>query len=330
MAIGLLGCAHIHTPGFIKAIQKRPHLKVAAVWDHDRARAELRAKELGAQVADTPEAVCSDAHIDAIIICSETDRHEPLVKLAASARKKLFAEKPLGVGAKDAAAMADTIEKAGIPFQTGYFMRGMPVHQFIKKAIDEKQLGTITRARAAVCHGGALGGWFDKEWRWMADPRQAGVGAFGDLGTHGLDLLIWMLGDVEAVTATLDNGTGRYLDCDEIGEALFRFKSGAIGSLAASWDDASNPITMEISGMEGHATIVNGEVYFQSKQVDGADGKKPTKNLPEAKHAGFEAFLDVVEGKDAALVSVREAAYRSAVMEAMYQGAREKRWVEVK
>ena len=43
-------------------------------------------------------------------------------------------------------------------------------------------------------------------------------------------------------------------------------------------------------------------------------------NLPAAKAAGFEAFLDAITGKDATLVTAREAAYRSAVMEAIYEG----------
>jgi predicted dehydrogenase len=330
MLIGFLGCAHIHAPGFIAAIKKRADVRVGWVWDHDAERAEQRAKELDAKVVKEPDALLGEKELAAVVICSETDRHQPLVKAAAGAKKNMFVEKPLGLGAADGAAMADVIEKAGVKFQTGYFMRGMPVHRFIKDAIEKKHFGTITRARASVCHGGALGGWFDKEWRWMADPRQAGVGAFGDLGTHGLDLLIWMLGDVETVTGTLDNGTGRYPDCDEFGEALFRFKSGAIGSLAASWDDASNPVSMEISGTEGHAAIVNGSLYFQSKHVKGAEGKEVWKELPEAKHAGFEAFLDAVEGKDVELVGAREAAYRSAVMEAMYRGGQQRTWVGVR
>ena len=61
----------------------------------------------------------------------------------------------------------------------------------------------------------------------MTDLKQAGVGAFGDLGTHALDLMLWMLGDVERVTATLQVALGKYRpDCDETGEALFRFSRG--------------------------------------------------------------------------------------------------------
>src|SRR4051812_5514445 len=109
--IAFVGCAHIHTPGFIKAIKKRgpDAVKVKSVWDHDAERAKKRADELGAQVVADPKAVFDDADVSAVVICSETDRHHDLVPPAAAAKKQLFVEKPLGLGAKDAAAMADAI-----------------------------------------------------------------------------------------------------------------------------------------------------------------------------------------------------------------------------
>src|SRR5215212_3172169 len=124
--LALIGCAHIHTPGFIKAMKARPDVKVKSVWDHDRARAEKRAGELDAKVVDDAKAIFDDRDVAAVVICSETNRHVDLVAPAAAAKKDLFVEKPLGLGAKDAYAMADAIDKAGVKFQTGYFMRGNP------------------------------------------------------------------------------------------------------------------------------------------------------------------------------------------------------------
>jgi predicted dehydrogenase len=327
----LVGCAHIHTPGFIKMLSQRPQDKVRVVWDHDHTRGRKRADELGARFIADERKLYSEVPIDASIVCCETNRHEPLVLAAAEAKKHLFVEKPLGMGSRDAYAMAEAIRRAGLLFQTGYFSRGRPELQFLRRHIEAGSFGKVTRARASNCHAGALGGWFDTEWRWMADPAQAGCGAFGDLGTHALDILIWLLGPVASATAQIDNGTGRYDDCDEVGEGLLRFKSGAIGTLAAAWTDLANPVQYLISGTEGHAAIINGQLFFQSKRVEGADGKQPWTDLPDAWPHAFELFLDAIGGKDdVPLVTAREAAYRSAVMEAMYEGARENKWVEPK
>ena len=83
--LALVGAAHIHTPGFIKRIQARNDVRVKVVWDHDAARAELRAADLDAATVADPAAIWDDAAITGVIVCTETDRHEPLVTAAAAA-----------------------------------------------------------------------------------------------------------------------------------------------------------------------------------------------------------------------------------------------------
>lgn len=328
--VALVGCAHIHTPGFVKRLQARTDVTVTKVWDHDTARAAKWAQELKvASVADVAQ-IWSDPAIGAVIICSETDRHEPLVLAAATAQKHLFVEKPLGMGAADAGKMAAAITQAGVFFQTGYFQRGNPVHLFLREQIQQGHFGKITRIRHSNCHSGSLGGWFDTDWLWMTDLAQAGVGAFGDLGTHSLDILLWLMGDVTRVTASLGVATGRYGACDEYGEGLIEFANGVVGTLAAGWVDVAHPVNVIVSGTEGHAYVCNDQLFFKSSHVAGADGKEPWLTLPAAWPHAFELFLDAVNGKaNVPLVSPQEAAARSAIMEAMYQGAQEKTWVKV-
>jgi predicted dehydrogenase len=328
--VALVGCAHIHTPGFVKRLKKRSDVRVKVVWDHELGRARKWATELSAQVVMSADDVWSDPEIEGVVICSETNRHEPLVLAAAAAKKHLFVEKPLGLGAEDAYKMADAIEQAGIVFQTGYFMRGNPIYLFLREQIGLGSFGRITRIRHTNCHSGSLRGIFDTEWRWMADPEQSGCGAFGDLGTHSLDILLWLMGDVSQVTADVNVATGRYGDCDEYGEGLLRFENGVIGSLAAGWVDVAHPVNLILSGTEGHAYVAVGALYFESRHVDGADGKEPWTRLPEAWPHAFELFLDALRGKDVPLVSAQEAAVRSAVMEALYRGARTRQWVAPK
>jgi predicted dehydrogenase len=328
--VALVGVAHIHTPGFVKRLLAREDIQVKYVWDHQPERAQERAEELSAQVVDAPDIVWADRAVDAAIICSETNRHEGLVLSAAAAKKHIFVEKPLGMGAKDAYRMADTIEQMGILFQTGYFMRSQPIHRFLREQIQAGNLGKVTRVRMSNCHAGSLRGWFDTDWRWMADPAVAGCGAFGDLGTHRLDIMLWLMGNPVTVTADVDVATGRYGDCDEYGEGLLKFEDGAIGVLAGGWVDLADPVPLLVSGTEGHAYVANGEFYFQSEHVPGADGKAPWTDLPEPLPHAFDLFLDALAGKKVPLVGAREAAVRSAVMEAMYEASKTKTWVTPK
>ncbi len=326
--LALLGCAHIHTPGFIKMLAKRDDAKVVAVFDDDPQRAAKNADQVNAPVVDDLDGLLGDEQLDAVIVCSETDRHEPLVLKAADAGRHLFVEKPLGFATDDAFRMAAAIEKAGVLFQTGYFLRGTPIHQKLKAMIDAGDFGTITRVRHSNCHNGSLGGWFDTEWRWMADPQRAGCGAFGDLGTHSLDILMWLLGPVQRVAADVRVVTGRYGECDEAGEAMLAFEGGPLATLAGSWLDLANPVQLLISGTQAHAAVFNGQLYIQSEVLK-LDGTKPVTDLPAAWPHAFHLFLDAVAGKaNIPLVSVREAAMRSSVMDAVYQSSRQRTWIE--
>ena len=336
--IAFVGCAHIHTPGFINMISRRSDVAVTAVWDPDTRRSTFRADQLKAKVSPSAEAIFADDSIKSVVICSETNRHDQLVAMATKARKHLFVEKPLGMGGRDGYAMAQAIEDAGVQFQTGYFQRSDPKNRFIKELIAKGSLGKISKVYASNAHSGALGNLFGSkpdaphdDWRWMADPAVAGVGAFGDLGTHALDILLWWLGDVSAATAQIDSVTNTYPGCDESGQGLMRFKTGATAVLNAGWVDHADPVTYIVSGTEGRAAVINGQLHVVSRKDSRFtnDTIVRANEMPPAAPHAFELFLDALVGRDLAvpLVGAREAAYRSSVMEAMYEGAKANTWV---
>lgn len=331
LTLALVGASHIHTPGFVRKLKERSELKVKYVWDRVPAVAERPAAELGAQAVPERDLIWSDPEVSAVVVCSETNLHKEIVLQAAQAKKHLFVEKPLGISAEDSFAMARAIEQAGVLFQTGYFNRGNPIYQFIRQHMAQGSFGQVTRIRHSNGHGGGMADWFvDKDWSWMTDVRQAGFGGFGDLGAHSLDLVLWLVGqEVERVSASVHTAKARFgPDCDEFGEGLLVFEGGILGSLAASWVDVANPVTLQVSGMQGHAYVADGKLYFKSQHVAGADGSTPWTDLPPAWPHAFDLYLDAVSGKPyPALITAREAATSSAVMAALYQAAHRQTWV---
>ncbi|MEX0654829.1 MAG: Gfo/Idh/MocA family oxidoreductase [Phycisphaeraceae bacterium] len=329
--VALVGGAHIHTPNFVKKLASTDDIATRYVWDPDAAVAKARQEVTGGDIVDDASVIWNDKAVDAVVICSQTDLHQDLVLAAAQAGKHMFVEKPLGMDSSDAWQMAKAINDAGVLFQTGYFMRGNPKIQYVRQLLQEGTLGKVTRLRLSNCHAGSLGGWFDTEWRWMADPARAGCGAFGDLGTHVLDLLLWLTENdsVDACTGHVGVATERYgKQCDEYGEGMIRFRSGAVATIAGGWVDVANPNSLEISGTEGHARITHGDLYLTTANLPDADGKSPwTTDLPDAWPHAFDLFLQAIKGDtDAPLVRPEEAALRSSVMTAIYQGAEQKTW----
>jgi predicted dehydrogenase len=318
-----LGVAHIHTPGFINSINERNDVRVKYVYDHDPERAARRAEELDAQVAEL-ETILKDEEVTSVVICSETRHHLELIEKVAAAKKHLFVEKPLAITGEEAAQIQKLVEDAGVVFQTGFFQRGFSHNRFIKSEIEAGHLGTITRMRFTNCHSGALGGWFDDEWRWIVDKEEAGGGGYADLGAHALDIILWCLSKTCGTTikyrATLGSATQRYGDIDEWGAGLITFQSGATAIMEASWVDPKLSSPIEVHGTQGQIFVTDGKVFYYSELVEGADGGEWTK-LPEALPHAFELFWDRLEGTDVPLVPIAEAAEESRVMHELYKSA---------
>ncbi|WP_170065474.1 Gfo/Idh/MocA family protein [Abditibacterium utsteinense] len=318
-----LGVAHIHTPGFIKTINNRADVGCKYVYDHDDARAQKRAAELNSSVASV-DMILGDTEVTSVVICSETRHHLDLVVRAARAGKNIFVEKPLAITGEEAEQIAAEVEKAGVTFQTGFFMRSAPSNIFIKQEIEAGNLGTITRMRYTNCHQGALAGWFDAEWAWIADKNEAGGGGFADLGAHALDIVLWALtptcGKAVKFAATLGNATNRYPNIDEWGAGLVTFESGAVAVVEAGWVDPNYSAPVEVHGTQGQILVHDGKVFYFSENVEGADGKEWT-DLPAKLPHAFEMFWDELEGKGASLVSVQGASDESRVMHQLYLSA---------
>ena len=319
--VALVGCAHIHVPRFMDMLQRRDDVRVAAVWDHDHGRAERTAARFGLSPVPELERIWADETVPAVIICSETVRHRDLALAAVEAGKHLFVEKPLAAKASESLEMAQAIDAAGLLFSTGFLLRSRAAHRYVRDEIAAGRMGAITRIEVSVAHAGALEGWFDDEWRWMADPSLAGFGALGDCGTHGVDLILWLLGDgaePTRVTASTGTLTGRYGSIDEYGHAELEFAAGTHASVWASWVDRANPVQLIVSGSDAHATVIDGRLTYRRIGPDGREAG--SQALPEDHPHAFELFLDALAGGGSReLVTAAEAARCDAIVEAIYQ-----------
>ncbi|MGC4044434.1 MAG: Gfo/Idh/MocA family oxidoreductase [Armatimonas sp.] len=96
--LALVGCHHIHTPGFVENLRRRTDtVRIKWTWDPDPERAQKNADRLeGAQVAESVAAVCADPEVTGAIVTSQTNIHESLVLPLVEAGKHVFVEKPLG------------------------------------------------------------------------------------------------------------------------------------------------------------------------------------------------------------------------------------------
>jgi len=331
ITLALVGGAHIHAPGFANMMADTENVSTKYVWDPKPETAAERQDVTGGDVVDDPSVIFEDPDVDGIVICSQTNLHADLVPPAVQAGKHIFVEKPVGLNGDEAYAIAEEVNSAGVIFQTGYFMRSSGVNRKIRSLVQEDTLGEITRLRLSNVHSGAIGGWFDTDWFWMTDVEQAGVGAFGDLGSHVMDLLLWFMeGDApKACTGYLNEVLERYPTSDEYGEGMVTFESGAVATIAGGWVDHANPNQIEISGTEGHLRVTDGELFMRIPALE-RDPASAWTDLPEDDKHPLELFFDAVAGvPDVPLIGANEAAEVNRVITEIYNAHEQGGWVEL-
>jgi predicted dehydrogenase len=171
------------------------------------------------------------------------DAHAAPTLAAAQSGKHILCEKPLARNAKEAAAMLNAVEKAGVVHAVAHNYRFVPAVRLMRDLIDSGKLGQIYHFRAVYLQEWIMSH-YNMPMIWRLSKKTAGSGALGDLGSHVIDLARFLVGEprrVSGVTKTFikerpiagSKKMGR-VDVDDAFVSLFEFENGAIGTVEAT------------------------------------------------------------------------------------------------
>lgn len=257
--VGLLGAGRIGKLHGGNLAGRLPGATLVAVADVRLEAAQELAAALGVEQAyEDPRRVLEDPSIDAVVICTSTDTHAPLIEAAAQAGKQIFCEKPIDLDLARIDHALGVVAESGVTLQVGFNRRFDP---------------SFARARELVA-GGTLG-----EPHLLRitsrDPAPPPIeyvkvsgGLFVDMAIHDLDMARFLIGQpVEEVYATgavlVDPAIGEAGDIDTALTTL-RFAGGALGAI----DNSRRAVygydqRIEVFCSEG-AVVVGNEVAHQA------------------------------------------------------------------
>jgi 1,5-anhydro-D-fructose reductase (1,5-anhydro-D-mannitol-forming) len=245
MKWGLIGSSGLAAKACAPAIADAEGADLVAVLGSDAERASGLAKTHGAQVATTSiDEFLATPDLTAVWITSPTYMHYEHCTAALAAGKHVLLEKPIGMSADEGWKLVEAAKSAGRVLAVGYQARYVPGHEKMRELIADGAIGKATVARTyyGVHRAGPPPAWRQKR-------DQAHWGALADVGTHHIDLLRMLLGDVAEATGYSVNALG--FETDDSDVAALRFESGTLATVTASVNVWKQYTRVEIFGTEG-------------------------------------------------------------------------------
>ncbi|MFJ8630186.1 Gfo/Idh/MocA family protein [Streptomyces sp. NPDC093568] len=253
--VGFGWMGRVHTQAYARVAHHYPRLplrpRLVTVAEEVPGRAEEAAAQFGfdSTTRDWRE-VAADPRVRAVSITAPNFLHREIGVAMAEAGKHIWIEKPVGLTAEDARAVADAAAEAGVRSAVGFNYRNAPAVEAARELIAAGELGTVTHVRIRLFSDYAAHPQGALTWRY--ERQRGGSGVLGDLASHGADLARFLLGDIASLTAdtaifvpersrptgataghTLATGELGPVENEDYVNCLLRFASGARGVLEA-------------------------------------------------------------------------------------------------
>jgi predicted dehydrogenase len=360
LRLGIIGtggiCNNKHLPALAKFQDK---VEVAALCDLQEEKAGSTAKKHGLEKAAIYvdyHKLLEDTSLDVVYVCTPNVSHAQITVDAFAAGKHILCEKPMAATTEDALKMMDAWKKSNKKFTIGYQNRFRPEVQMLKKCCEEGDLGDIYYGKAFGVRRRAV-----PNWGVFMDKEKQGGGPLIDIGTHALDLTLWMMDNYEpmSVSGTTFHKLGRLPEATdgnmwgpwdyskyEVEDSAFGFikmKNGALVNLEASWALnilESKEASTTLCGTKSGAEIRSGMSFPVDKLVfnRGRAGMLVEEELTAKGNVAYfegihlppgiaetKQWLEAVTEDKEPLVKPEQAFVITKILDAVYQSAKTKK-----
>jgi len=339
--VGIIGCGKIALGKHMAGLARIPGVEITAFQSRTKAKALTAAQEFGSKgtkVYDKYSELLADPQVDVVHICTSNESHADLSIAALEAGKHVMCEKPMALNAAEAERMVETAERNGKYLSVSYQNRFRKDAQHLKKLCKDGVLGHIYFAKAH-----ALRRRFIPTWGDFLNKEKQGGGALIDIGTHALDLTLWLMdnyepklvvgktynyfGRKENIPMRMTPESSKEYDIDDSGFAFIEMKNGASIILESSWalntlDFAEAQTTL--CGTRAGADMKNGlringvsQDTLYETHIDAQEEIDPFADSAPGRRE-MEAWINAVREGTQPVVQARQALAVARILDAIY------------
>lgn len=325
IGFGILGCGVVAN-SHAEAIRRMDGAELVGGVSAHLPKAEAFAERFGVSCYPDFETMLADERIDAVCICTPSGFHKDNAIQALRAGKHVVLEKPMAFTRAEAGEIEREARASGRVLTTVCQLRFFPDVQRAKKIIEEQTLGELVFCDLSMKY------WRSPEYYtaggWRGTKALDGGGALMNQGIHGVDLLLYIVGDAKVVYAK--NRTRFHdIEVEDASVAVLEFENGAMGTIEAS--TCANPgfeRRIEINGTRGAMVLVEGRIHkliVDGKPlVDGGDtaasGMAGSNAVPAWEPYTWQLgnFIGAIHGKEELLLTAAEGSRAVGIIEDIY------------
>jgi predicted dehydrogenase len=374
LRIGLVGygfIGRVHALGYrsipIYYNGKPCAIRLAGVCDVSERACREAVEQCGFEIASTdPASFVRRPEFDAIDCCAVNLAHRNVVVGALEAGKHVYCEKPLAMNLAQAREMVEAARaRPSLKTQVTLEYRFFPALLRARELVAQGFLGRVFSVRGEYLHSSFVDP--ARAVHWKVDKKVGGGGALLDIGSHVLDLVRFLAGEVAEVTATTATFTKRRpvagkpgefmeIEADDIGVMLLRMADGAVGTIEASKvaTGATDDLKIEVRGSKGAIRFSLMEpnwlyVYDFTEPGGAYGGERGFKRIECCQrypdiviptpyfglgwirshfHAQYEFLRAIVEDRPCS-PSFEDGLRLQELVEAGYRSAEQRRWVSL-
>lgn len=335
--VAILGAGSIcdyHTIGLQEA-----GAEVVAVFSRTEAKAQEKAERFGIPHYSTDyQEILARDDVDAVVIATPDFSHEELAVATARAGKAIYLQKPMARNSQECLRIIEAAEESGVPLYVSWMHRYFDEVAKMQDLLAQGALGDVYLVRQRNATPGP--GWA----AWFYSKEKVGGGVVLQLGSHGIDLIRYLFGEIKAVKATvaimkkereLADGSMVRPDNEDLAVAIYRLNSGALAVHEMSFSEVAGTdrFRMEIYGERGTTWLrtEKGLLSLYAPDYLGQAGwfepKLPTTPFGWRQHRHFLAMLRGEETPDS---TARDGLVAVLVAEAIYRSAGSGDWEEIR
>nr|WP_286207911.1 Gfo/Idh/MocA family oxidoreductase [Clostridium caldaquaticum] len=349
MKVAIIGCGGIANGKHMPAIKKNGNIEIEAFCDLIEERAvEAKAKygrEDSRIYTDYKVLLAKEKSIEAVYVLTPNKSHSFIAIDAMKAGKHVMCEKPMAKTYSEAKAMVEVAKETGKILTIGYQNRYRSDSTYLKAACENGDLGEIYYAKGHAIRRRAV-----PTWGVFLNEEEQGGGPLIDIGTHALDLTLWMmdnyepecvLGSVYHKLGDQTNTGNTWGDWDRekftVEDSAFGFikmKNGATINLEASW--ALNSLDVDeakttLCGTKAGADMKDGlrinyvkynKQCIEKPALDAAGVAFYDGDTEDAADIEQRVFYNAIVNGGELVVKPEQALVVTQILEAIYESAK--------